>query len=115
MFEQINHELKTELGLGEHQVSKEEGRIERSFGMAVLAYLLLIRACHQEMLPGEAWSAPQLRSGTRPRALQCAPKAPKFIVCHMNVSRRYNCPYHQAHGHSPAIIEETERTYDEGR
>src|SRR3989442_10680009 len=44
--EQINRELKTDLGLGEHQVSTEEGRIEKSFGMAVLAYLLLIRACH---------------------------------------------------------------------
>jgi hypothetical protein len=47
--EQINRELKTDLGLGEHQVSKEEGRIEKSFGIAVLAYLLLIRACHQEI------------------------------------------------------------------
>jgi hypothetical protein len=53
-------------------------------------------------------------SGTRPTALQCAPKTPKFIVYHMNMRRRYNCPYHQAHVHSPAIIVETERTYDEG-
>src|SRR5262249_34678218 len=35
--EQINRELKTDLGLGEHQVSTEEGRIEKSFGVAVLA------------------------------------------------------------------------------
>jgi hypothetical protein len=35
--EQINRELKTALGLGEHQVSQEEGRIEKAFGMAVLA------------------------------------------------------------------------------
>ena len=35
--EQINRELKTDLGLGEHQVSTEEGRIEKSFGIAVLA------------------------------------------------------------------------------
>src|SRR4029453_12426685 len=54
--EQINRELKTDLGLGEHQVSTEEGRIEKSFGIAVLAYLLLIRACHQEILPGTSWS-----------------------------------------------------------
>src|SRR5262249_26048397 len=50
--EQINRELKTDLGLGEHQVSQEEERIEKSFGIAILAYLLLIRACHQEILPG---------------------------------------------------------------
>jgi hypothetical protein len=28
--EHINRELKTDLGLGEHQVSREEGRIEKS-------------------------------------------------------------------------------------
>jgi hypothetical protein len=35
--EQIYRELKTDLGLGEHQVRGGEGRIENSFGMAVLA------------------------------------------------------------------------------
>jgi hypothetical protein len=39
--EQITRELKTDLGLGAHQVSTEEGRIEKSFGIAVVAYLLL--------------------------------------------------------------------------
>jgi len=61
--EQINRELKTDLGLGEHQVSTEEGRIEKSFGIAVLAYLLLVRVCHQEILPGKAWSVSQLQHG----------------------------------------------------
>jgi Transposase DDE domain len=37
--EQINRELKIDLGLGAHQVRGEEGRIEKSFGIAVLAYL----------------------------------------------------------------------------
>jgi len=54
--EQINRELKTDLGLGEHQVSREEGCIEKSFGSAVLAYVLLIRACHKEIRPGTSWS-----------------------------------------------------------
>jgi Transposase DDE domain len=67
--EQINRELKTDLGLGEHQVSKEEGRIEKSFGIAVLAYLLLIRACHQEILPGKAWSVSQLQHALRLRII----------------------------------------------
>jgi Transposase DDE domain len=67
--EQINRELKTDLGLGEHQVSKEEGRIEKSFGIAVLAYLLLIRACHQEMLPGTPWSLGQLQHALRLRII----------------------------------------------
>jgi hypothetical protein len=67
--EQINRELKTDLGLGAHQVSTEEGRIEKSFGIAVLAYLLLIRACHQEILPGKAWSVSQLQHAFRLRVI----------------------------------------------
>ena len=35
-MEQIIRELKTDLGLGEHQVSEKEGRIEKFFDMAVL-------------------------------------------------------------------------------
>jgi hypothetical protein len=67
--EQINRELKTDLGLGAHQVSGEEGRIEHSFGIAVLAYLLLIRACHQEILPGTSWSIAQLQHALRLRII----------------------------------------------
>jgi hypothetical protein len=68
-IEQINRELKTDLGLGAHQVSGEEGRIEKSFGVAVLAYLLLIRACHQEILPGTSWSIAQLQHTLRLRII----------------------------------------------
>src|SRR6266568_1896715 len=67
--EQINRELKTDLGLGEHQVSKDEGRIEKSFGIAVLAYLLLLRACHQEIVPGKSWSIAQLQHTFRLRVM----------------------------------------------
>jgi hypothetical protein len=63
--EQINRELKTDLGLDEHQVSTEEGRIEKSFGVTILAYLLLSRACHQEILPEKAWSISQLQHAFR--------------------------------------------------
>lgn len=68
-MEQINRALKTDLGLGEHQVSKEEGRLEKSFGIAVLAYLLLIRTCHQEMRPGASWSIAQLQHAFRLRII----------------------------------------------
>jgi hypothetical protein len=68
-MEQINRELKTDLGLGEHQVSADEQRIEKSFGIAVLAYLLLIRACHQEILPGTSWSIAQLQHTFRLRII----------------------------------------------
>ena len=68
-MEQINRELKTDLGLGEHQVSSEEGRIEHSCGIAVIAYLLLIRACHQEIRPGTSWSIAQLQHAFRLRII----------------------------------------------
>ena len=67
--EQSNRELKTDLGLGEPQVRGEEGRIEKSFGMAVLAYVLLIRACHQEIRPGTSWSIAQLQHAFRLRII----------------------------------------------
>ena len=67
--EQINRELKSDLGMGEHQVSSEEGRIERSFGIAVLAYLFLIRLCHHEMVPGRPWSVSQLQHAFRLRVI----------------------------------------------
>jgi hypothetical protein len=68
-IEQINRELKTDLGLGAHQVSAEEGGIEKSFGIAVLAYLLLSRACHKEILPGTSWSIAQLQHTLRLRVI----------------------------------------------
>jgi hypothetical protein len=67
--EQINRELKTDLGLGEHQVSQDERRIEKSFGIGMLAYLLLLRACHQEIVPGKPWSIAQLQHTFRLRVM----------------------------------------------
>jgi hypothetical protein len=67
--EQINRELKSDLGMGEHQVSGEERRIENSFGIAVMAYVLLIRLCHHEMLPSRSWSVPQLQHAFRLRVI----------------------------------------------
>ena len=68
-IEQINRELKSDLGMGEHQVSGEEDRLENSFGIAVMAYLFLIRACHQEMVPGRSWSISQLQHAFRLRVI----------------------------------------------
>jgi hypothetical protein len=60
-----HYELQTDLGLGEHQVSTEEGQMENSFGIVVLADLRLIRACHQEILPGTSWSIAPLQHALR--------------------------------------------------
>ena len=67
--EHINRELKSDLGMGEHQVRQDEGRIERSFGIAVLAYLFLISVCHDEMRPGQSWSISQLQHAFRLRMI----------------------------------------------
>ena len=55
-------ELKGGMGLGEHQVTKKFDRIEKSFGIAIIAYLLLIRARKVDIKPGQAWSIFQLNA-----------------------------------------------------
>ena len=59
--EQINRELKSDLGMGDHQVSQDERRIEKSFGIAVMAYLFLIRVCRDELRPGKSWRIAHLQ------------------------------------------------------
>lgn len=59
--EHIHRELQSDLGMGEHQVRGDEARMENSFGIAVMAYLFVIRLCHQEISPGRSWSASQLQ------------------------------------------------------
>jgi hypothetical protein len=50
-------ELKGVTGLGQHQVTKEAGRVERSVAVAVMAYLLLVRLRAKQIKPGTSWSA----------------------------------------------------------
>ena len=52
-IELVNWELKSGLGLGEHQVSGDTNRSEKSVGIAVLASLFVLRACHHEIVPGQ--------------------------------------------------------------
>lgn len=68
-IEQINRELKSDLGMGEHQVRQDERRIEKSFGIAVLAYLFLIRVCRDELRPGQSWSVAHLQHVFRLRVI----------------------------------------------
>src|SRR5262247_22844 len=60
-IELMHWELKSGLGLGEHQVSGDTNRSEKSIGIAVLAYLLVMRVCHHEIVPGKPWSLFQLQ------------------------------------------------------
>ena len=65
----MNWELKSGLGLGEHQVSGDKDRSEKSIGIAVLAYLFVLRVCHHEIVPGKPWSIFQLQHALRLRAM----------------------------------------------
>jgi Transposase DDE domain len=68
-IELLNWELKSGLGLGEHQVRGDTNRSEKSVGIAVLAYLLVIRVCHHESVPGKPWSIFQLQHALRLRVM----------------------------------------------
>jgi len=68
-IELMNWELKSGLGLGEHQVSGDTNRSEKSVGIAVLAYLLVMRVCHHEIVPGKPWSIFQLQHALRLRVM----------------------------------------------
>ena len=50
-------ELKSVVGLGQHQVTKDAARVERSVAVAVMAYLLLLRLRAKQITPGCSWSA----------------------------------------------------------
>jgi hypothetical protein len=50
-------ELKGAVGLGQHQVTKDAARVERSVAVAVMAYLLLLRLRAKQIKPGTPWSA----------------------------------------------------------
>jgi hypothetical protein len=67
--ELMHWERKSGLGLGEHQVSGDKDRSETSIGIAVLAYLFVIRTCHHEIVPGKPWSIFQLQHALRLRVM----------------------------------------------
>jgi hypothetical protein len=68
-IELLHWELKSGLGLGEHQVSGNKDRSEKSVGIAVLAYLFVIRVCHHAIVPGKPWSIFQLQHTLRLRVM----------------------------------------------
>jgi hypothetical protein len=50
-------------------VRGERELMEKSFGIAVLAYLFILRLTHQEIIPGKSWSLTQLQHGLRLRVI----------------------------------------------
>ena len=66
----IFRELKSGLGLGEHQVTGDKNRVEKSVGIAVIAYLFLLRARKNDVLPGKPWSIFQLQNNLRTEVIK---------------------------------------------
>jgi len=64
-IELMHWELQSGLGLGEHQVSGSKDRSEKSVGIAVLAYLFVLRVYHHEIVPGKSWRRFQLQHALR--------------------------------------------------
>jgi hypothetical protein len=65
MVEVLFKELKTYLGLGKPQVTIDEERIKKSFGISFLAYLVILKFQHQDILPGKHWSIGSLQERFR--------------------------------------------------
>jgi hypothetical protein len=55
--ELLFRELKGVVGIGQHQVTKDEGRVERSIAVSIMAYLLLLRLKAQDIPADKPWSA----------------------------------------------------------
>jgi hypothetical protein len=45
------------VGVGQHQVTKDATRVERSVAVTLMAYLVLLRVRAHDIRPGRAWSA----------------------------------------------------------
>ena len=43
--------------MGQHQVTKDAARVERSVAVTLMAYLVLLRVRAQDIRPGQPWSA----------------------------------------------------------
>ena len=55
--ELLFRELKGVVGMGQHQVTKDVGRVERSIAISIMAYLLLLRLNAHEVPADQPWSA----------------------------------------------------------
>lgn len=64
-IEIVFKELKSGLGLGDHQVGEDEDRIEKSLGIAVISYLFLLYVRRGDIQPGSPWSIFQLQNNFR--------------------------------------------------
>ena len=55
--EQFFKEWKEVVGVGQHQVTRDAARVERSVAVTLMAYLVLLRVRARDIRPGQPWSA----------------------------------------------------------
>ena len=60
-IELLFKELKGVVGLGQHQVTKQSARVERSVAVAIMAYLPLLKLCAHDIPAARPWSAFRLQ------------------------------------------------------
>jgi hypothetical protein len=60
-IELLVKELKGVVGMGQHQVTKQADRVERSVAVAIMAYLLLLKLRAKDIPADRPWSAFQLQ------------------------------------------------------
>lgn len=70
MIEVLFRELKSGMGLGKQQVTKNESRIEKSIGLSILAYLLILKIQHKDISENQSWSIFSLREKFRQRVMK---------------------------------------------
>lgn len=70
LIEVLFRELKSGMGLGKQQVTKNEKRIENSVGCSIIAYLLILKLQHRDIPENKSWSIFSLRENFRHRVYQ---------------------------------------------
>jgi hypothetical protein len=71
------------VGVGQHQVTKDTARVERSVAVTLMAYLVLLRVQAQDVRPGQPWSAFALK-----QHFACKVSAQHFRRCAQQQARR---------------------------
>lgn len=70
LIEVLFRELKSGMGLGKQQVTKNERRIENSIGCSIVAYLLILKLQNKDIPKDKPWSIFSLRENFRHRVYQ---------------------------------------------
>lgn len=70
LIEVLFRELKSGMGLGKQQVTKNAKRIENSIGCSIVAYLLILKLQSKDIQENKSWSIFSLRENFRHRIYQ---------------------------------------------